>query len=317
MLCVLFFADASAPLRAQTRPILLIGPWKEGDHWADTFDELLFFRRGSARSGGRRDGVETFYWVSIGKVKFPRDDPDPNFYLGYEILTLDSSSTNGLIEGQLNDVALVAAWKVGKISDEWELSLIGGAGTANDGRWSNEDGIYGAGTIDFSKQTSDNSRLHLGIYYDGNQSTFPDIPLPHIAFRQELLGGLEHIVGLPDTKVVMKPFKDVTIQLAYNFPLEAEAYAAVELFGGLSLFAEYERDLDGFYIDQMDNRRVFLGIDRVTMGLRWITRFFDASIGVGHTLDHSYRVGLDIRDANTRADLTDEFYLTFVLQGTL
>ena len=98
---------------------------------------------------------------------------------------------------------------------------------------------------------------------------------------------------------------------------EAEVYAAVEVFGGVAIFAEYERDLDGFHIDEQENRRIFHEIDRVTVGLRWITRFFDASFGVGHTLDHSYRVGFDLRDANTRADLTDEFYLTFVLQGTL
>ena len=93
---------------------------------------------------------------------------------------------------------------------------------------------------------------------------------------------------------------------------------------GVYLFGLYTRAIRQFNIDEKNNRhyvgpdkrRLFFEIDRVTTGVRWATKWFDASLGVGYALDSRYRAGWDMRDLDTVRDLSEELYMSFTLQGT-
>jgi hypothetical protein len=298
-------------------PLLVIEPWGAEPTWAKTFDEFAFFDQGDARfqGPGKDEDINTFYWDSVGRIKLFRDNPDPPFSIGYRILTMDVESDNGPLDGQLNDVAISVGGEVAELSDDWTLSLVGGLGTANDGHWSNDDALYGLGTVNFSTELDEHSSLHLGIYFDGNQSLFPDVPLPQAAHLYRPSEDLWLTLGFPNTKIYYVPVERLSISFLYHFVAEVRAVVDYDLVAGFHLFGQYSRSIRSFTLEESNNRRLHYEVDRVASGVRWITDWIDVSMAIGYTLDHSYRVGWDLREEDTFADLSNEIYVSFTLQG--
>ena len=118
---------------------------------------------------------------------------------------------------------------------------------------------------------------------------------------------------------------DFIIDVSYSFPVNLDAVAEYEVIDGVRLFALESRKLEGFYQD-VDNRRslstgedrrLFHELDRVGTGIRWITKWLDASLGVGYAFNHRFRDGYDLRDLNTYRDLGTERFVSLRVQGTL
>ncbi len=203
------------------------------------------------------------------------------------------------------------------IGEEWDLRLIGGIGTANDGHFSNSDALYGVGTIDFGRDYADGSSLHLGITHEGNADLFPDIPLPYATYSATVGENFQYKLGLPESSLTYHPVEPLTLMLSYEFPVEANAIASYEIFEGVSLFGQYKRDFDGFRLDESDSRRLFYEFDRVNLGVRWITKWFDISLGGGYAVHQEFRTGFDIRDTSRVAKLSDEPFVFFTIQGPI
>ena len=313
--------------QAQVGPLLSIRPWFDKPMWAETYDDILFFDKGHTK--GADESISTFYWDSAGRIKFWKDEVEPPFSLGYRILTLDNDTDgeNGFLDGQWNDVALTASKQFGPLFDsDWNLGLIAGMGTANDGYWNNEDAIYGLGTIDLWTPLSDEASLHTGISFDGNRSLIQDIPLPFVTYQYRIEGELDLAIGIPDTLVKWFFADKWSLTAFYHFPADVLTRVDFEIVedSGVYLFGSYTRAVRQFNIDDHknrnyfgpDNRRLFFEIDRVTTGVRWATKWFDASLGIGYTLDSRYRTGWDMRDLDTVRDLSEEIYASVTLQGT-
>ena len=314
--------DAVPPLRVQTRSSLLIKPWLETPHWADTFDDILVF--GETETTGAGGETQIFYWDSKGRIKFDRADTEPVVALAYKIVTLDTRSDNEVIGGQLNDVAIAPSVKIGEIADGWHLGAFAGAGTANDGHWSNGDSWYGVGAIDGATELSPGSWLHIGVGFDGNSSLWPDVPLPYVNWVHQVSEDLEFAVGLPQTAVRYAPFERLSLDVKYLFPVQVDAVAEYELLEGVRIGALYARTLEPFYQDELNqrrlgqggNRRLFHEMDRVGGGLRWITKWFDATLGAGYAFNHRFMTGYDLRDLDTYRELDGDWYISLRLQGT-
>lgn len=308
--------SSALPVLAEVGPLLAARPWGEEPQWAETYDDLVFFDRGHTK--GVNESIKIFYWDSVGRIKFYKDDPEPPFSLGYRILTMDIDSENGFLDGQLNDVSLVGAGEIGEVFDGWRLSLVGGLGTANDGHWSNDDALYGLGTVDLWTELTEDSSIHTGLYYDGNRALLPDVPLPFVTYQQRLSDQLDLAVGIPDTSIKYLALKQMMLTFTYSFPVDLRVRADYEIIPewGVYLFAQYSRAARQFYLEEEDNRRIFFEVDRFTTGVRWFTRWFDASLGIGYALDNRFRSGWDMRDLETVRDLSEEIYLSFTLQGT-
>lgn len=310
---------------AQVGPLLSVRPWFDRPVWAETWDDLVFFDRGHTK--GADESIKNFYWDSAGRVKFWKDRVDPPFSLGYRILTIDTDSDNTFLDGQWNDVSIAAGKQFGTLFDtDWNLGLVAGLGTANDGHWSNDDAIYGLGTLDLWTPVSDEASIHAGIYYDGNRALIQDIPLPFVTYQHRIADELELAVGLPDTMIEYFPAEQWTLSFLYHFPADVRARVDFEVVpdSGVHLFAFYSRAVRQFYIDEdnrsfasgIDNRRLFFEIDRIGVGVRWVT-FIDVGLAVGYTLDSRYRAGWDMRDLDTVRDLSEGLYFSFTLQGTV
>jgi hypothetical protein len=230
----------------QISPLLVIEPWEPESQWADTVDELLFINGGHDKRSGT--DIDIFFWDSSGRIKFDRKDADPRFWLGYRILTIDVDAPGvSAIHGELNDVAVVGALRLGE-SGDWAWTAMAGAGTANDGHFSNDDAIYGIGNLDAARAIDGRSAFHIGVNYDGNRGLLPDVPLPYVAYRYDS-DDLSLTLGVLSSSVEWRPIEPITLTVQYSMPENAHAGLAWSLSDNVSLFTEYRRTLDGFYID--------------------------------------------------------------------
>ncbi len=323
-LCVAFIAGiarAIPPLRSQAKASLLTKPWHEEAHWADTFDDILFF--GETETKEADEDTQIFYWDSKGRFKFDREDSDPFVAMGYKVVTLDTDSDNSVLSGQLNDVAISPAFGIGNVTDAWRLELMGGAGSANDGHWSNGDSWYGIGAVNLETQLGETGQLHFGVYFDGNGNLWPDIPKPLVTYAQEVSERLQWAIGIPQTSIRYEPIDNLTIDVRYLLPVQVDAVVEYEFLENLRIGALYARTVEGFHLDDRnqrrlnvgDNRRLFHDMDRVGGGLRWITEYFDATLGAGYAFNHRFLTGYDIRDLKEYRELDGDWYVSLRLQG--
>ncbi len=303
---------------AQVGPELNFKDWKTDDHWADTVDDLMFTENGKNHRGQGRTSI--FYWDSSGRIKFPRSVRDPFLSLGYEILTLDNSSDDSFIDGQLNDVIVVGRMNWGKIAENLHFNFIGGVGTANDGYWSNSRSWYPMVTLDFSQSLSEDKKIHYGLTFDGNLALWKDLPLPYLTYIEKISDDLNIQVGLPQSQVEWNLFDSLKFKATYSYPLEFNSvltYQPLDEVEALRLFARYARTFDGFYLNKSTHRRIFYEHDRVELGVRWVNSFLDLSVGGGYLLGQNFYTGYDIRDLNRIEDLRGQFYLSILIQGIL
>lgn len=317
------------PAGAQTGPSIVIKPWLEEPHWADTFDDILVFGKTETVEAG--EDARVFYWDSRGRIKFDKADGDPAYgVLGYKVITLDNSSANDVVSGQLNDIALSTPVRLPELIEGWRIDLIGGAGTANDGHFDGRSSWYGIGALDASAPLGGSGRLHVGVEYDGNRALWPDLPLPYVAWCDAAGGRLRYTVGLPESALWWKPVGGFIIDLKYLFPAKADAVAEYELFAGsaflrgVRLFALYSRAVEGYFMAEPNRRRLDLGrerrffheLDRVGAGVRLITTILDISLGVGYSFNHRFKTGWDLRELETYRELEDEWIVSLRMQGT-
>ena len=301
------------PASAQIGPSLVIEPWKPEPHWADTVDEPTFIEGGEAR--GTDEEIDIFYWDSFGRVKLDRHDPDPSFWFGYRVLAVDVDTELSELPPGLMDIAVVAAAKLGE-TDTWQWTVIGGAGTANDMHFSNSDAIYGIGNINASRALDEDRSLHIGLNYNGNRTFLPDVPLPYATYEHRVGDDLSYTLGVPQSGVTWRPIEPLTLTAQYTVPTNIHANASWHFTDSLSTFAEYAQTLDGFYIDEHDNRRLFYEWRRVAAGLRAQMSWLDARLGVGWAFDQEFSTGFDVRDLDTLVEPEDGLIFFLTLQGT-
>jgi len=299
-------------LRAQVDPTMLLVDWDQNPHWANTFDEPLFFNSGDMKGNG--PGIKMFRWDSLGVVKLNRNDPDPQSYFGYRYLSMDIESSAPL-PGGMEDLAIVGAFKLGENEGGWDITFNGGMGTSNDGHYSNSDALYGVAAINASRPIDEDSRIHIGISYQGNRVLFPDIPIPYAMYEHKLNEQFRYRVGIPNSAIEWKPGENVTVSLNYDYPMNVRSSITFKLNDSWSLMGEYVHSIDGVFLDGQNNTRFFHQFQRFDAGVRWKSKWIDITIGVGYAFDQRFETGYDIRHTSNAGRPSDEMFLMLVLQG--
>lgn len=299
---------------AQTGPSLLIDPWSNDPQWASTIDELVFINGGHDK---RSDlDLDIFYWDSEGRIKFDRDNADPDFWMGYRALTMTVSSGVAGLPDDLSDISVVGAFKLGG-NEEWKVTGLVGIGTANDGHFSNGDSWYAIANVNATKTLDERSKLHIGVNYHGNRTFLPDVPLPYAMYETKVSDKLLLKLGLPGSGLVWRPLKPLVIQAEWKVPFNLSGNVAWWFNEKLSVFAEYKRTYDAFYLDGREHTRLFYDASRVSTGVRLILGdLVDAAVGVGYAFDQEFTTGYDVRDTKTFVEPSDEVLLFFTLRGT-
>jgi hypothetical protein len=305
---------AATPAHAQFGPWLLNDPWLPEPHWAETTDELILSPRADER--GSSATAQTFWWDSSGRIRMSRGDATPQTVIGYRILAMSISATDPALNGNWWDTGLMLAQRFGRDDATWHLDLLGGAGSANDNHWRNGDAWYYQGGLNVAIALPDHAQLDWGVLYDQDRVLWPDIPLPHISYTRAWGERFTATLGLPTTKFVARPWAGGSVQFRYDFPTDAMARLEQELIPRLSLYVQYGRSVDGFAVEGLDDHRRFYEFDRVSGGIRWVTKWADVSLGAGYGFDQKFYDGWDIRDTTTVARLDNGPFLHLLVKGT-
>lgn len=299
---------------AQSPRDMIVIPWPEGRYWAQTVDDVMIFETGHTKGSDLSTSI--FRWDSIGRIRFDRDEADPRWMVGYRILNLDVDSELANVHSSYWDIALAVGHKFDRLANGWQLSLAGGAGTANDAHFDDADAIYGLATLNAGKELTDKSSLNIGLQFDGNRSVFPDFPFPYLVYNRRVNDNFGYTLGIPINGFKWRPFKMVTLQVSYLAPVSGAANLSVWFSEQLSLFAEFESDTDGFHIDGVEHRRMFYSNRHVSGGIRWITKWADLSLSVGYAFDQEFERGFDLRNTDNVADLSDGPFAGIKVRGT-
>ena len=302
------------PAAAQTAPSLLLKSWHEYPHIADTFDEPIFIDGGHTQDG---EDIDLLVYDSYGRIKFDRNSPDPNMWLGYRVMAIGMDENIPNLPGDLTDLSVALAMQLGESSDNWRWSLALGAGTANDGHWSNTDAIYGIVTLNGTHRIDEDSAIDLGVFYNGNRTLIPDVPLPYAMYRYKLSDEFAYRVGIPYSGLSWDPAEEVSVDLEYSFPTNLLANVSLHLDKHWSIFGEFARQVDGFFLNDEGHQRVFYEANRISGGVRFMKApLIDIRAGVGFAIDQEFASGFDIRDLDSIAKPSDELMFFFTVQGT-
>jgi len=309
-----FCLGATAIAHGQNTPDVLSAPWQDGPHWAETVDDVLFFEGGHTRNSSYETGV--FFWDSYGRIRFNREDDDPRWTLGYRLFALGNDSGAPQINGDFWDIALVLGYKFDRMDNGWRVSVLAGAGTANDDHFSNTHALYGTGLVSAERALDENSTLRLGVMYNGNALFFPDAPMPYVAYERKVSEQLQYTLGLPASGLDWRPMSALSLNLDYVAPLTAKGNLSVWFSKTICLFTEVASATDGFYIEDAGNRRLFYRLNRATTGVRWITKWADLRLGAGYAFNQQFTRGFDLCDTRNVARLSDEPFISLRVHGT-
>ena len=290
-------------------------------HWADTYDEPTYIFGGEGRDSatGETDDIELFYWDSTGRIKLDRNQTNPNFWMGYRFLTLGIQGDFAQVTGELVDVALVGALALnqGGQADSWRIDLAAGAGTANDGHWSNTDAIYGVGTLNAARQIEPDTILNIGVSYHGNRVLFPDIPIPYISLQQKLNPTLSYELGVLNSSVRWDVLDGVRFEGAYITATSMSASLTFDLSKDWSMFCEYRDSIDGFYLNNRNNTRVFYDQRQVAAGFGFnLGEATRLRLGGGYAFDLDFTTGFDIRNRQSILVPDDGAMVFLTIEGT-
>lgn len=318
LLCVLcasaiqFFA---APVHAQVAPSILIQPWPADPILAQTYDQPMFIDTGEVDQDGT--DLSVFAWDSYGRVKFDREDRDPDIVVGYRFLNVSVEADRGDLDSVYNDLAIVGGFRLGEWHG-WDIALLGGAGSSNDDHWRNSDANYGIGAVNFSRELRPGEQLHIGVSYDGNRSFLPDVPLPYASYVNTTDKTLVWVLGVPVSSVTWRPTEAWTVSVSYLVPVDFAASVSYRLSERWSLFAEYEKKLDAFHEHDAspDDYRLFYERSFVAGGVRYEHPWADIRVGLGYAFEQEFSRGWDSRDTVTVADVDGQPLLMFTILGT-
>jgi len=298
----------------QSSPEIMSTPWQSGPHWAETVDDVLFFEGGHTRNSNYDTGV--FFWDSYGRIRFNREDDDPHWTVGYRLFALGNDSGSPQINGDFWDIAAVLGYKFDRMDNGWRVNVLAGAGSANDSHFSNTDALYGIGTVTAERLLDENGKLSLGLLYNGNALFFPDVPMPYVAYERKVNDQLQYTLGLPASGLDWRPMPAISLNLDYVAPVTGKGNLSAWFSKTVCLFTEIATATDGFYIEDAGDRRLFYRLNRVTAGVRWITKWADLRLGAGYAFNQQFTRGVDMRDTHNVSRISDEPFISLRVHGT-
>jgi hypothetical protein len=311
---VLVFAFGAALAEAQIDSNLLRREWRPEDHWADTYDKPFYVFRGNVDKTGNSYGA--FHWDSYGRVKTDSQNPDPPFWFGYKLLTIDIGSEEKFLDHGLYDIGLAFAGQLGSIGEGWTLESGGALATANDGSFTNTEAIYPTATVVAIHALGPHQFLELGLTYDGNSALLPALPLPVIEYESSLNPSLRLRAGFPHCEIEVRPFQDFSLLAIVEYPSDARVHAEFNLGSGFRVFSEFVRRIDPFHLRDAGRERVFYQLHTGEAGIRFVQSWIDISLSGGYAFYQAFFTGYDLRERDQTVRPDDRPMIALTVQGT-
>jgi hypothetical protein len=273
-------------IRGQAAGRALLFADSETDNANADFDLRVYEARGRYRLGDEESGSPS---------------------VGFRVKYLDIHSDDAALPPRLVDQAVGVGMGIGyfdAFGQMWQVGFTAGIGYAGNNPFADGDAVYFLGNLVAKAELDEKSELRLILNFDGNRGIFPDIPLPAIAYTRQLSDALQLTVGFPYSGLRWQIDDRLRFTAQYFFPLDGDAELAYQVHDDWTLFVGYESSYDPFWINGVENRRLFFKQRRVEAGVRWSPGAMPAAeftVAGGYAFDQKFESGWDVRDTDTIA----------------
>lgn len=294
----------SVAASGQTTSEMLISPWY-GDVFESQTDLFLF------PSGHLTPGTGTAKLTEVdsqGRWRFNQEDRAPAMGYGLHVIALGSEQQ--IVPPTLTDVSGGGAIPLGSIGG-WDIDAEAGGGYAGNHVFSDGAAWYGRGTVLATHSFSADRELQFLVEYDGNRSTFPDVPLPGVEYRDKLNDWFSFIVGYPTTSVTFKPVAPLECTFNWYIPESFDANLEYTFSPHWSVVGTFAAtDLPFHSTTLPSDRRLFFLQNRFEAAVRWtLGDSFNVLVAAGYGFDRRLSSGWDERKLMPIASLSDQPYL--------
>ena len=205
----------------------------------------------------------------------------------------------------------------GFFAGTWTPAFELGFGHASTSPYGDSRGWYGLASVQFERVSATGTRLLLGLTYDGNRSTLPDVPLPLVLLRKPLRIDAETgrpgtaeiglTLGYPETRLIYKPDQSWTFSAGFSQIDAITAIAAYRVSPELEVFAGYGGFYDQFHdAETKERRRIFVVGQRLEAGVT-VTPVENLSLTLtgGWGFGQQLRRGYDLRSTEEIQEFDD------------
>ncbi len=300
---------SSSVLYAQTGPDLLIKPWSDTARTFEVGGDALVLDKGYSKKSDHdftlsQYEVEGRFRIIPGEVISPR--------VGFDYKLFDLGGSVPELPKQLTDesIALGAGiYKEGGLI----LAVKGGIGYAGPDPFTDGNAFYGLFDFIIGYDIDENSQIGFVLDYNGNRSSYRDVPLPGFAYRfwqynHQVLVAL----GFPYTSIEFHPTKQIKLEATYSIPDDLQLFGSYEIIPHCSVYGSLSRTINTFYLDTTQNvqDRLYFQQRRAELGVQYSPRpDFDFRLAVGYAWDQEFSIGFSSSNTDLLADISDEPYV--------
>ena len=303
-----------ATATAQTGPSILIRPWQEEVKYAETTDRITYVPNGHVKE---TDGdFDVFSTESQGRIRFDPENPDPRFVLGYQADIHDFGTDDARIPEVINVVAISGGVQLGEIAEDWRVSAILGAGTANDGHWNDDNSFFGRAAVNVQYIVDETSQWNFGMDYNGNRTVFPDLPLPYVYYYSRPDPKFGYTVGFPFMSIDWLPQDQVRLEATWALPISLTGRLSYYFTEDLRVYGEYSRSTQRFHRKRdSDTRYTFYEGQQAIGAVEWANPYGVLTVGGGYAFEREFGRGWDSRDIDVFAEVSDEPFMFIQFAG--
>lgn len=321
-------AAAAAPANAQTGTALLTAYWEPGQVLAVQGDSTLVPTE--TRGTGEAEEVNIFasrtrLRARVGSDGSAGEGAAGGVLFGHEYTQVDFSGdgTNvpeRLVRQELDVGFTLAPFQVdgdGLFAGTWTPAFEVGFGHASTNPFGDDRGWYGLASVQAERVSANGTRLLLGLTYDGNRSTLPDLPLPLVLLRRPLridpetgkpsTAEIGLTIGYPETRLIYKPDDRWTLSAGFSQLDAFTALASYQVSDSLTVLAGYGGFYDQFHDgDTLERRRIFVIGQRLEVGATLApTERFSVTLTGGWGFGQQLRRGFDLRSTELIQEFDD------------
>lgn len=302
--------SATHSVLAQSGPGMMLVPWA-GDQQAQVNGDAFFTPTEANITGA---DVDLSIFESTGRFRL---DPDASYNptIGYEFVQYEIGSSDAVLPDDLTDVSIAFGGSLGDIElgdtlGEWQAGYTLGLGYAGVTPFNDGEAWYGKGDLFAVKAIDRDTRLLIGLNYDGNRVFLPDVPLPAVTYFSRLNETTTYAIGLPFSRLTWKPDEFWTVDVRSALFFSFNGSVSYQASKDLKLFAAYVRRSDAFTLPNRDNRRLLFSQERLELGLSYnLCENASLTIAGGYAFGQEFDVGYDSRDPTGLRDLDDSGYI--------
>ncbi|CAN5595243.1 hypothetical protein BH10PLA1_BH10PLA1_19960 [soil metagenome] len=296
---------------AQTGADLLIKPWPEGVKDFEVRGDALSLSQGYVKKTDNNFTLAQYetegrFRIIPGEVISPR--------VGFDAKYFDLGGGYKQLPGQLSDTSIALGAGVLE-KNGWIFALKAGVGYAGPQPFTDGNAFYGLFDFVVGHKIDDNSQIGFVLDYDGNRSTYRDVPLPGFAYRfWTYRHQIQIAVGFPYDSIELHPTQNTSVELVFSIPDDLRIFAAYEFIPHWSAFGTVYRTIDTFYWDQTANvnDRLFFQQRRAELGIQYSpNEALDFRLAAGYAWDQTFGTGFTANNTDRIAAIADEPYVRF------